>query len=358
MPDVFDRLLGQPRAVAAMRHYVRQPVHAYLLSGPGGAGVDFGVRVLAAALECPRFGCDECDVCRRVLDGSDANVVTLEREGLRWLVRELHAAERIARRTPLGEGRTIVVIPDVQLADTSGAALLKILEEPPPRAVFLLTADQLPPQLVTVLSRCLEIPFAAIGDDVIAAYLEREGADPVTARAVAAVAEGDLRRAMVLVRDDSLSRRLDAWRSVPDRLNGTSARAAEVVEELRAAVVVALQPLSALQEGEMERATANAKALGLRAVPRRREMEDQFKREQRRFRVDDLRLGLGALAAAYRERLLEGLDAIDDGETRGRSTAEGAVRAIGLIDAAARQIAGNVDEQLALGNLVLGLSTC
>lgn len=357
MSDVFDRVLGQERAVAALRHHARRPVHAYLFSGPAGSGVTEGVRAFCAALQCPDAGCGHCEACRLVLADADADVVTLEREGTQWRVSEMQRAEHLARRQPLG-AHTIVVIEEVELALQSAATLLKILEEPPRRTVFILTADLLPPAMATIQSRCVEVAFAPITEDVITAYLVQGGVESVAARAAAAASGGDLRRAQVLARDEALSSRLAAWQEVPDRLNGVSARAGEIAGELQSAVDGALAPLIALQNEEMERFAANAREMGLRAVPHRREIEDRFKREQRRFRRDDLRLGLSALARVYRARMVDGLEQLDEGDVRGRVLTAGSIASIELIDEAARALAGNADEALVLGHLLLELSRC
>jgi DNA polymerase-3 subunit delta' len=356
--DVFDLVLGQDRAVAALRHHVRRPVHAYLFSGPAGSGVREGVRALCAALQCPNDGCGVCESCRLVLHDADADVAVLEREGTQWRVSEMQRAEQLARRQPLGSGYTIVVIEEVELAVQSAATLLKILEEPPRRTIFILTADLLPPSMSTVLSRCVEIQFSPITENVITDYLVRAGVETVAARAASAASGGDLRRAQVLARDDALAVRLATWQGVPDRLNGVSARAGEIAGELQRAVDEALAPLTSLQEEEMERLTANAREMGLRALPHRREIEDRFKREQRRFRRDDLRFGLSALTRVYRERLVLGLEQIDEGESRGRALASGSIASIALIDDATRALASNADESLVLGHLMLELSRC
>lgn len=358
MSDVFDFILGQDRAVVALRHHARRPVHAYLFSGPAGAGVREGVRAFSAALQCPDFGCGQCEACRLALADADADIAILEREGTQWRVSEMQRAEQLARRQPLGSGYTIVVIEEVELALQSAATLLKILEEPPRRTVFLLTADLLPPSMSTVLSRCVEIPFAPITEDVIADYLVRAGVEAVAARAAADASGGDLRRAQVLARDEALATRLAAWQGVPDRLNGVSARAGEIVSELQHAVDAALAPLVAFQDEEMERLSANAREMGLRSLPHRREIEDRFKREQRRFRRDDLRFGLSALARVYRERMVVGLEQSDESETRGRVLAAASITSIELIDDAARALASNADESLVLGHLLLELSRC
>jgi DNA polymerase-3 subunit delta' len=275
-----------------------------------------------------------------------------------WSVDELAEAERISRRKPLGSGHQIVIIENIELALATAGKLLKILEEPPSRTIFVLTTASLPESLITIASRCIDVPFVPLSDDVIAQYLVIDGFDILAARAAAGASGGDLRRAQVLVRDEALAQRIATWQSVPDRLNGVSARACEVATELSAAVDAALAPLVALQEAEMARLASNAQQMGMRALPGRRDIEARFKREQRRFRQDDLRFGLSALARAYRERLLEGLEGLDDGDRRGRGVADGAITSITLIDAAARALVGNVDETLVLTNLMLSLSRC
>ncbi len=341
-----------------MRHYARQPVHAYVLSGPAGSGLREGLVAFVAALQCPDHGCGECEACRLALAESDADVTFVHRAGVNWSVDELAEAERVSRRRPLGRGHQIVVIENIELAAATAGKLLKILEEPPTRTIFLLTAESLPESLVTVSSRCIEIPFAPLNQDVITDYLIQQGFDALAARAASGASGGDLRRAQVLVRDDALAQRVATWQAVPERLNGVNARASEIVAELVSAVDAALAPLMNLQEEELARLSANAKEMGLRSLPGRKDIEARFRREQRRFRQDDLRFGFSALTRVYRGRLLEGLECLDDGDRRGRVMADGAITSIELIDAASRSLSGNVDETLLLTNLLLALSRC
>jgi DNA polymerase-3 subunit delta' len=102
--DVFDRLVGQDRAVAAMRQYARHPVHAYLFSGPAGSSLHDTVVAFAAALQCREHGCAACETCRLVLGEKDADVHFAVRAGLSWRIDELREADRVSRRHPLGRG--------------------------------------------------------------------------------------------------------------------------------------------------------------------------------------------------------------------------------------------------------------
>ena len=113
MTDVFSSLVGQDAAVAAMRQYVKNPVHAYLFSGPVGSSLHDAVMTFAAALQCPDDGCGHCDVCRLVLSENDADIYVAPRAGVSWRIDELREADRISRRRPLGSGYQIVVLEDV-----------------------------------------------------------------------------------------------------------------------------------------------------------------------------------------------------------------------------------------------------
>ena len=122
MPDVFDTPVGQDRAVASMRQHAKNPVHAYLLSGPVGSGLHDAALTFAAALQCPEHGCGHCErVPTRVERRSTPTCTSSSAPGVSWRVDEIREAERVGRRRPLGAGYQIVVIEDVELT-TTGAS--------------------------------------------------------------------------------------------------------------------------------------------------------------------------------------------------------------------------------------------
>jgi DNA polymerase-3 subunit delta' len=357
--DVFEPLVGQDRAVAAMRQYVASPVHAYLFSGPGGSSVRDSLVAFAAALQCPRHGCGECEVCRLVMTEQDPDVYFAERSGVAWRMEEIREAERVARRRPLGAGYQIVVIEDVELTTTgaspSSPALLKSLEEPPARTIFLLSAEEVPRALDTIVSRCLEVKLRAMSEEDLASILVREGAPLDTARSAAQAANANLRRARVLVRDVDLATRVAQWRGLPERLSGTLASSAIVAQEITASLDEAITPLQELQDEEMARRSSDAREMGTRAVANRRDVEAQFKREQRRFRLDELRFGFSALTSVYRDRLIENLDASAGGDARSEYRVGASLRAIDAVAEANRRLSTNVDESLLLHDLMFSL---
>jgi DNA polymerase-3 subunit delta' len=355
--DVFDRLVGQDRAVAALRQYALNPVHAYLFSGPPGASVRDSLFAFAAALQCPRHGCGVCDVCRLVLDEQDADVYVAERSGVSWRMEEIREAARVARRRPLGSGYQIIVIEDVELTTTSSSpsasALLKSLEEPPSRTIFLLSAEELSDALDTIISRCVDVKLHALREADLAAILVAEGASDGTAVSAAAAANGNLRRARVLVRDPELAQRVEQWRAVPGRLTGKPSDSSRVAKELAASLDDAMDPLQQMQQEELERRASDAREMGLR-VTNKRDVEAQFKREQRRFRLDELRFGLSALTGVYRERMIDNIEAgVGDAQSEYRVGAS--LRAIDAVTEANRRLDTNLDESLLLHDLMFSL---
>ncbi|HEV7958756.1 MAG TPA: hypothetical protein VGP11_04755 [Acidimicrobiales bacterium] len=358
MTDVFTRLVGQDRAVTSMRHYALNPVHAYLFTGPAGASVRDSLITFAAALQCSRHGCGECDVCRLVLAEQDADVYFLERSGVSWRMEEIREAERVSRRRPLGEGYQIVVIEEVELTTTSAApsaaALLKSLEEPPPRTIFLLSAEELSPELDTILSRCVEVRLRALSASDLEVVLVAEGSSIEAAATAAEAANGNLRRARVLVHDHELAGRVERWRSVPERLTGTPANSSLLAKEIVASLDEAIAPLQEVQHEELQRRASEAREFGLR-VGSRRDVEAQFKREQRRFRLDELRFGFSALTDVYRERLVNNLEAGMEGDARSEYRVGASLRAIEAVAEANRRLETNLDESLLLHDLMFSL---
>ena len=364
MSDVFDSLVGQDRAAAALRQLVRNPVHAYLFSGPVGSNVHDAVIAFAAGLQCPDFGCGTCEVCRKVLAGVDPDVHVAERAGVSWRVDDLREIDRVSRRRPLGAGYQVMIVPDVDLtvagAAPSAPALLKSLEEPPTRTIFLLSADEVPESLDTVVSRCVEIKFQAMSAHDLEAVLIRDGADPQSAQTAARSAGGNLARARVLVRDPGLGERLGVWRSVPERLKGTAAGASQIALEIAAALDAAMAPLETIHAEELTRRTREATDVGLRSVGNRKEIEAQFKREERRFRLEELRFGLSVLTGVYRDRMVAALreleEAHDAPESRANYRVSSSLQALDILVETNARLSTNIDESLLLADLMLSLA--
>ena len=153
----------------------------------------------------------------------------------------------------------------------------------------------------------------------------------MAARSAASAANGNLRRARVLVGDEELAQRIAQWRPCPDRLNGTPATSAALASEIARSLDEAIAPLQRVQDEEMELRIRESREMGQRTVANRKDIEAQFKREQRRFRIDELRFGLTALTNEYRARMSEGLETSAVGDSRAEYRVGASMKAIGVV---------------------------
>jgi len=173
--SVWQGLQGQERAVAQLRRSIERDrvPHAYLFSGPPGAPLYDAALALAMALSCqraPGVGCDGdpeamCTACAKIAAGIHPDVVTLVREGAAQIVPIESVRNQVISRIgfPPHEGavRVFVVEEATSLAPPAANALLKTLEEPPARTLFVLCTTAPDQLLPTIRSRCQRVRFAA-----------------------------------------------------------------------------------------------------------------------------------------------------------------------------------------------------
>ena len=152
------------------------------------------------------------------------------------------------------------------LRDGAAAALLKTVEEPPPSTVFLILADDIPPELVTIASRCLRIDFRPVPDELVVAALVRDGVSPDAASLARVERRREtLDRARLLAADAGLAARRRAFHDVPTRLDGTGSSVAGTVDELIGFIDAAAEPLKVRQVGELADLDRRAGEVGERA---------------------------------------------------------------------------------------------
>lgn len=357
--DLFEDVVGQSRAVAQLRAALARPVHAYLFVGPAGSSMAAASLGFAAGLVCPNGGCGRCDSCMRAMRGVHPDISTVERTGAAITVDEIRDVTTRALRRPVEGIRQVLIIDDVHLAVRSAPALLKTLEEPPPKTVFVLTAEDVPPGLATISSRCAVITFSALGEADVADWLIHRGVEPLHARLVAAGAAGDLQRAELLADDADYQERVARWRDVPSRLDGSGAAAVIAAEELLGSLDDALEPLRRHHAGELSVLEDEARQRGERGLPGRKEIVERHQRAERRWRTDELRSGLAVLQRAYRDRLRAVLEQLDDqpGSPRLLEEAQRDAMAVERISSASAALGRNVQAPLLLASLLAQLES-
>jgi DNA polymerase III subunit delta' len=356
-PQLFEDVVGQPRAVSQLRAAARRAVHAYLIVGPPGLGQRALVRGFAAALLCPDGGCGHCDVCRRARRGVHPDLVEVERTGAFVSVDDARRVVRVAQRRPLEGSRQVISVADAHLARLAVPVLLKTLEEPASQTVFVLLADFVPAELATVASRCVRIDLRPVPPHELRTWLRDRGVAEDLGAELADAAGGSVERAQLLAGDAGLVALRALWRSVPTRLDGTGAAAASLAVELLSSAEDAVQPLRDRHRDELRELAVAAEQRGERGVGRRKEVEERHQREERRWRTDELRAGFAVLAGAYRDRLASA--AAETGPDRVGRVHERVAelgRAIDVVERSSAELVRNPNESLLLEAMLVRLS--
>ena len=210
--SVWDDVIGQEAAVETLSRAVTEPdamTHAWLLTGPPGSGRSVAAKAFAAALQCPDGGCGTCRECRTALEGTHADVDIVATEGLTLkvdLARDL--VQLAARRPSVGRWRVIVIEDADRLHERAADALLKALEEPVARTVWILCAPSLEDVIITIRSRSRHVRLRTPPVEAVAALLvRRDGIDPAMATFAARAAQSHVGLARRLARDEGARNR-------------------------------------------------------------------------------------------------------------------------------------------------------
>jgi DNA polymerase-3 subunit delta' len=319
-------------------------VHAYLFVGPNGCTKDEAARAFAALLLSGVDDADQRDA-RLALAGEHPDVSEVRRAGATISKDQVSDVIRSASLAPVEGSRKVMILNEFHLLDANAAArLLKTLEEPPSSAVFIVLADQVPPELVTIASRCVRIEFSAIADTAVRDVLMTEGIEPEVAELAAHAAEGNLTRARVLAVDPGLRERRAVFAAIPQRLDGTGSTVVQLCAELNGLIEAAAAPLAERQLVEVAELEARVAAAGERGSGRKA-LEDRHKRELRRHRTDELRTGLAVVAGTYRDALVQ----------NHLNRSDSVVKAVHRIHSALDALERNPNETLLLQALLLDL---
>ncbi|MQA04160.1 MAG: DNA polymerase III subunit delta' [Streptosporangiales bacterium] len=384
---MFDDLVGQEPAVEELRAAVaaatdvlagddnRGMTHAWLFTGPPGSGRSTAARAFAAALQCDRGGCSSCEACRTVHTGTHADVEVVRPEGLSFSVAEARQLVHRAAMSPSGRRWQVVLFEDAdRMTEQAANALLKAIEEPAARTVWLLCTPAPDDLVVTIRSRCrlvtLRSPSAAAVAEVL---VRRDGVDREMAAFAARVAQGHVGRARRLATDErARNRRTDVLR-LPlslDEVASSLTAAASLVTAAQDDATVTAEELDAPETAALRRALGEGTEG--RAMPRGskgvlNDLERQQKSRATRVKRDSLDRALLDLVSFYRDVLILQLGADvglsnEDIRDAVRSVAESSTQAATLrrleaIMHCRERIDGNVNPLLAIESLTMALRT-
>ena len=211
-PTVWDELVGQRPAIKVLRRAAAGDgmTHSWLFVGPPGSGRSNAALAFAAALQCETgTGCGTCHACHTVRAGSHADVTLVRTERLTIGVDGVRDLVRRAALSPNGPKWQIIVIEDAdRLTEQANNALLKAIEEPNPRTVWLLCAPTTEDLLPTIRSRCRLVTLTTPPDRDVADFLIRvHGIPEALAAHAARASQGHIGRARALATDEATRNR-------------------------------------------------------------------------------------------------------------------------------------------------------
>ena len=379
--SVFDTLVGQDEIVRVLAEAAASGAdamtHAWLFTGPPGSGRSVAARAYAAALQCSRGGCGTCHECHTALTGAHPDVNLVVPEGLHLKIGEARDIVAESFRAPtLGRWHITLIEDADRMEERTSNILLKALEEPPPRGVFLLCAPTPEDLLPTIRSRCRLLTLRIPPYDAVAQRLQREGIDAPVAAFAARAAQGHVGRARRLARDDEVKRRRREVLELPARVatvGGCFTAAANLVEaakEEAAALTGELDQVETAAMREAFGADVSARGRGGAARPRGAaaalsDLEQRQKSRATRTHRDALDRALIDLASFYRDVLVVQLGAAVEpvnvdmaGPVRRiaeATSAESTLRRIEAILACREAIETNVAPLLAVEAMAVGL---
>jgi len=321
MATVYDDLVGQNHittilqsAVAASRleATTQEMTHAWLFTGPPGSGRSSAAVAFAQALICPNQGCATCNECRSASAGSHPDVEIIRTEGLSIKVEEIRELlTRVAWAPSMGGWRVVVMEDADRLTESAANALLKAIEEPGTRTVWLLCAPTLHDVLPTIRSRCRHIQLHTPSDEAVTQVLiNRDGISPAMAQFAARVSQGHIGRAKYLATHENVRSNRATIMRLPTQLNSLAAafKAAQHLVDIATAEANAAsevrdeREVNALQEAYGKGATGRGMATG--AAKAVKELEKEQKSRATRMVRDSIDGALLDIATFYRDVMM------------------------------------------------------
>ncbi|HRO31089.1 DNA polymerase III subunit delta' [Citricoccus sp.] len=365
-------LAGQQAAVEQLSRAAAadRPTHAWLFTGPPGSGRSNAARAFAQALQCEvedpdRRGCGSCHACLTVAAGTNADVKVLATENVTYKIDEVRDLIALAQDRPTSGRWRIFIMEDAdRMTERATNVLLKAIEEPPERTVWMLCAPSPADVLVTIRSRCrqvgLRIPAVRAVADLL---VERDGLDPELALFAARASQSHVGMARRLARDEGSRSRRESVVHLPLRVKATSdavAMAKELVEVTQQEAASSAEARNAEERRNLLRSLGLAEDEKVPAKLRHhvKRLEDAQTARNKRAVHDTLDRAMIDLTGLFRDvlALQLGTDAElvnehlrDELASYARAASpERTVERIDAVSTARRRLAGNVPPLLAL----------
>ncbi len=227
-PQRFSDLVGQKHISRTLLNAIRldRLSHAYLFCGPRGTGKTSSARLLAKALNCEApvdyEPCNQCQSCEEITAGHSLDVIEIDAASNRGIDSARDLREQVRFSASAGRYRVFIIDEFHMLTKEAFNALLKTLEEPPEKVIFVLATTEPHAILPTILSRCQRFDFQRIGVVDMKAYLrdiasaEQIGISDAALDALSRKANGGLRDGMSLL--DQVQAIGETGEDLPDNL--------------------------------------------------------------------------------------------------------------------------------------------
>ena len=374
---VWDSLVGQRRVVETLQQAAagQGMTHAWLFTGPPGSGRSNAAIAFAAALQCEAAGCGDCEACLTTLAGSHPDVTVRRTERMIISVDNARQWVRDSTLMPVRQRWQVIVVEDAdRLHERANNALLKAIEEPTPRTVWMLCAPQPDDVLPTIRSRTRHVSLATPRPEEVADFLTRRfDVSPTRAAHAARASQGHIGRAKALALEESTRTRRREVIVLPPRLTslGACMTAAQNLVEIATAEATAQTDATSAKEAAdldalygTDRRARSMRSAKAAAGELAKEQKARFTRKV----LDAVDRSLTELLSVYRDVLFvqtgagralvneEDRPAVE--ELARRTTAESTLRRIGAIyEARERMLEFNVPPLLALESMMVALRT-
>jgi DNA polymerase-3 subunit delta' len=325
--SVFSSLIDQSEVVAILKEAVQSArnkedltqgmTNTWLFTGPPGSGRSNAAIAFAAALVCKDSGCSKCNDCMLTIIGTHADVELIKTEGLSIKIDEIRELITRASWAPSVASYRVVVMEDAdRLTESAANALLKVIEEPGLRTIWLLCAPTLTDVLPTIRSRCRHLSLRTPSTKAVANLLiERESIDPKTAEFAARAAGGHIGRARRLATDENAKQNRTSILKLPLMIKDVASayKAAQFLVD--AAKADALKDSEKKDEDEISKLKEAWGATGSKMVSGGAKVVKELEKEQKsratRMVRDYLDRALLDLSTLYRDILLIQSNSVD-----------------------------------------------